>query len=136
VIFALIEMMAWLQPEQTGGGGGGAPSPGGAAPGGAPGCGGGFESMGLLVVMMVVFYFLLIRPQQKRQKEHDSMLKALKRGSVVRTSGGIRGEIVGLDDAEVTLLIADKVKINVLRANIAGLVASPDASIGGSKDKG
>ena len=48
------------------------------------------------------------------------MRKALKRGDIVRTSGGIRGEITDISDADVTLLIADKVKINVLRSHIAG----------------
>jgi len=69
--------------------------------------------------MFAMFYFLLIRPQQKRQREVDDMLKSLRRGDKVRTSGGIRGEILDLTDTEVTLLIADKVKINVLRANVA-----------------
>lgn len=69
--------------------------------------------------MFAMFYFLLIRPQQKRQREVDDMLKSLRRGDKVRTSGGIRGEILDLNDTEVTLLIADKVKINVLRANVA-----------------
>ena len=70
--------------------------------------------------MFLVMYFLLIRPQQKRQKEHDAMLKALDKGTVVRTNGGIRGEILEIDDHEVTLKIADKTKINVLRSHIAG----------------
>jgi preprotein translocase subunit YajC len=69
--------------------------------------------------MFVLFYFLMIRPQQKKQREMDDMLKALRRGDIVRTTGGIRGEIVDIGDADVTLLIADKVKINVLRAHIA-----------------
>jgi preprotein translocase subunit YajC len=72
-----------------------------------------------LVVMFGVFYFLLIRPQQKRQRETDALLKALRKGDKVRTSGGIRGEIVDLTDTECTLLIADKVKVNVLRSHIA-----------------
>ncbi len=77
-----------------------------------------------LVVMFGVFYFLLIRPQQKRQRETDSMLKALRKGDKVRTSGGLRGEVVDLTDAEVTLLIADKVKVNVLRSHVASRITS------------
>jgi preprotein translocase subunit YajC len=76
----------------------------------------------VLGLMFALFYFLLIRPQQKRQRETDDMLKALRRGDKVRTSGGIRGEILDLTDTEVTLLIADKVKINVLRANVASRI--------------
>ena len=40
-----------------------------------------------LVLIFVVFYFLLIRPQQKKQKEHRTMLEALRRGDRVVTGG-------------------------------------------------
>jgi preprotein translocase subunit YajC len=88
----------------------------------------------LMAVMFGVFYFLLIRPQQKRQRELDDMLKALKRGDKVRTTGGIRGEIVEFTDSEVTLLIADKVKINVLRSHIASRI-SPEGKSDDAKTK-
>jgi preprotein translocase subunit YajC len=78
----------------------------------------------LLPLMLGVFYFLMIRPQQKQRREADELLKSLKRGDVVRTSGGIRGEITDLTDTDVTLLIADKVKINVLRSHVAGKAAT------------
>jgi preprotein translocase subunit YajC len=86
---------------------------------GSQGIGGGEFNLLLLPLMFVLFYFLMIRPQQKRQRETDDMLKALKKGDVVRTSGGIRGEITDITDSDVTLLIADKVKINVLRSHVA-----------------
>jgi preprotein translocase subunit YajC len=86
-----------------------------------PSSGPGFElQLPILALMFGLFYFLMIRPQQKRQRETDQMLKALKRGDIVRTSGGIRGEIVSMTDTEVVLLIDDKVKINVLRSHVAG----------------
>jgi preprotein translocase subunit YajC len=78
----------------------------------------------LLPLMLGVFYFLMIRPQQKRQRETDDMLKSLKKGDLVRTSGGIRGEITDMSDSDVTLLIADKVKINVLRSHVASKAAT------------
>ncbi len=77
-------------------------------------------NLGLLGVMFLVFYFLIIRPQQKRQREQDDMLKALRKGQIVRTTGGIRGEIVSLTDRDLTLQVAAKTKINVLRSHIAG----------------
>ena len=80
-----------------------------------------------MVLLFVVMYLLLIRPQQKRQKEHDAVLAALKKGQKVRTQGGIRGEIVDLKDKEVVLLIAERVKINILRSHIAGLADSETA---------
>jgi preprotein translocase subunit YajC len=81
----------------------------------------------MLAVMFGIFYFLLVRPQQKRQREIDEMLKALRKGDKVRTTGGIRGEIVELTDTEVWLLIADKVKINILRSQIGQRIEKPAA---------
>lgn len=113
----------WLmQPAPTeklvpsAGGGNGQPAPVSAAPDSM------FMNIMPLAVMFVLFYFLLIRPQQKRQKETDTMLKALQKGDRVRTTGGIRGEITELTDTEVTLQIDTKVRINVLRSHIAGRV--------------
>ncbi len=83
-------------------------------------------NIGLLVVMFAVFYFLIIRPQQKRQREQDDMLKALRKGMTVRTTGGIRGEIVSLTDRDCVLRIADKTKINILRSAIAGPEVTSD----------
>jgi preprotein translocase subunit YajC len=101
------------------------PAPGGAPP--PPGCAGAGSQFLLIAVMFAVFYFLLIRPQQKRQRETDDMLKSLRKGDKVRTSGGIRGEIVDLDEQEVALLVADKVKIHVLRSHIASRIEKPAA---------
>ncbi len=43
-------------------------------------------------------YFLILRPQMKRQKQVQEMLKALKVGDRVVTTGGIYGQILGLKD--------------------------------------
>ena len=56
--------------------------------GGAGGAGGGFSMLVPLLLMFGVFYFLLIRPQQKKQRRHQDMLKGLKVGDRVMTSGG------------------------------------------------
>ncbi len=128
MLLTIVELLTWFQPEATGATGGGD-----AGPAGPGGCLGGSSQLFLLPVMFAVFYFLLIRPQQKRQREVDTMLKSLKRGDKVRTSGGIRGEIAELTDHDANLIVADRVKINVLRTHIAGHDA-PAASPA-SKDK-
>jgi preprotein translocase subunit YajC len=127
VLLTIVEFLTWFQPEATG-----APDAGGGGAGAPGGCMGASSQLILLPVMFAVFYFMLIRPQQKRQREIDDMLKALKRGDKVRTSGGIRGEIAELNDHDVNLVVADRVKINVLRAHIAGLDTPAAAE---SKDK-
>lgn len=122
-MFGLLHSFSsWFQPDATSSAPTGAP-----AAGGGGGVGPGITQFGLMVLMMVVFYLVLIRPQQKKQKELDRLLKGLKRGQKVRTSGGIRGEIVEFKSDvgdEVVLLIADRVKINILRSHVAGVIES------------
>ena len=83
-----------------------------------------------LVLIFVVFYFLLIRPQQKKQKDHRSMLDALRRGDRVVTGGGIIGTVnkvtPGTDDVEVD--IAQNVRVRVLRSTITTVLARTDPS--------
>jgi preprotein translocase subunit YajC len=120
LLYDLIEMVSSLQPEATGGGGGGGAGGGGGGSGPGPGPASCATNIGLLGVLLVAFYFLLIRPQKKQQQQHQEMLKSLRRGDVVRTTGGLRGEITDLNERDVTLLVADKVKVNVLRSHISG----------------
>ena len=122
MLLSALHLLASLQPPPTsmggGGNGGGAGRPGGFLAG-------GWGTLGMMLLVFGFMYFVLIRPQAKQQKQREEMLKALKKGMVVRTTGGIRGEIVDLDDREVHLKIADKMKINVLRSHIAGPETEP-----------
>src|SRR5437773_5943336 len=80
-----------------------------------------------LVLIFVVFYFLLIRPQQKKQKDHRTMLEALRRGDRVVTGGGILAtvsKVVGPEEVEVD--IATGVRVRVLRGTITSVLAKPD----------
>ena len=80
-----------------------------------------------LVLIFVVFYFLLIRPQQKKQKDHRTMLDALRRGDRVVTGGGILGtvsKVVSPEEVEVD--IASGVRVKVLRSTITSVLAKPD----------
>ena len=80
-----------------------------------------------LVLIFVVFYFLLIRPQQTKQKEHRKMLDALRRGDRIVTGGGIIGTVARVDIAEeVTVDIAEGVRVRVLRSTITSVLAKPD----------
>ena len=68
------------------------------AAGGMPG--GDLISMILpLVMIMGVFWFLLIRPQQKRLKDHQELVKNVRRGDTVVTGGGIVGKVHKVDAA-------------------------------------
>lgn len=72
-----------------------------------------------LLILFAVFYFLLIRPQNKRQKEHKAMLEAVNKNDEVVTSGGVVGKVVELDEAFLTLEIANNVQVRVQRNMLA-----------------
>ena len=89
--------------------------------------GAGSELMGVVpfVFIFVVMYFLMIRPQQKKMKLHQAMVMAVKKGDKIVTSGGILGKVTQVNDNEGVLQveIADGVKVKVLAATIASVVA-------------
>ncbi len=89
------------------------------AAGGMPG--GDLLSMILpLVMIMGVFWFLLIRPQQKRLKDHQELVKNVRRGDTVVTGGGIVGKVHKVvDDNEIILEIAENVRIRVVKSSIS-----------------
>ena len=80
-----------------------------------------------LILIFVVFYFLLIRPQQKKAKDHRATLEALRRGDRVVTGGGIIGTVVRVESPdEVSVDIAEGVRVRVMRSTITSVVAKPD----------
>ena len=76
-----------------------------------------------LILIMGVFYFLMILPAQRRQKKVTEMLKNLKVGDKVITTGGMYGTIAGLENEAIQLRIAEQVKVKVSRSAIAGIQA-------------
>jgi preprotein translocase subunit YajC len=92
-----------------------------AAAGAAPpdALGGALAPMGMLVLMFVLMYFLIIRPQQKRQKDHQAMVMAVKRGDTVVLQNGMIGKVMRVEDAEVQVEIATNVNTQVIKSYIA-----------------
>lgn len=95
--------------------------PAGGAAGQAGGGAAAFQQIIPLVFMFAIFYFLLIRPQQKKAKEHKSLLDALKKGDNVITAGGVHGKVTAVDDAIVTLEVANNVNIKITKSYIASI---------------
>jgi preprotein translocase subunit YajC len=97
--------------------------------GGTPAGPGPLVSVMPIVLMFVILYFLLIRPQQKKAREHETMVRNLKRNDEIVTTGGLYGRIQGLADAVLTVEIAPNVRVRIDRAQVASVVS-------GSRDKG
>ncbi len=92
-----------------------------------------------IVLIFAVFYFLLIRPQQKKMRVHREMLSAVRRGDQIVTGGGVLGKVVKVgEDDQVTVEIADEVRIKVIRSTITTVLSKPqpagkDAAAGGGE---
>ena len=72
------------------------------------------------VLIFVIMWFLIIRPQQKRAREHSDMIKAVRRGDTVVSTGGIVGRVTKVtDDPELEMEIADGVRVRLVRAMIS-----------------
>ena len=86
----------------------------------APGGGQGMVQLAFIIGLFAIMYFIMIRPQQKQLKAHRELLSGLKKGDEVVTQGGILGRIQVVSDREVTLEIANGVRIRVLKTSVAG----------------
>jgi preprotein translocase subunit YajC len=72
------------------------------------------------LLIFVIMYFLILRPQQKRAKQHQEMVKNLRRGDNVITSGGLVGKVTKVvDDDQVEIEIADGVRVRQVKSMIA-----------------
>jgi preprotein translocase subunit YajC len=69
-------------------------------------------------------YFLILRPQQKRQKQHQEMVKNLRRGDTVVTSGGLVGKVTKVvDDEQIEVELAEGVRVRQVRQMVADVRA-------------
>jgi preprotein translocase subunit YajC len=60
----------------------------------------------------------MIRPQMKKAKEHKALIAALAKGDEVVTGGGLVGRITKVDDAYVTVEIAEGTEVIVQKPAI------------------
>ena len=72
------------------------------------------------VLIFVIMYFLVLRPQQRRVKQHQEMVKALRRGDTVVTSGGLVGKVTKVvDDDQIEVEISDGVRVRQMRSMVS-----------------
>ena len=73
-------------------------------------------------MMFLIFYILVFRPQSKARKEHEQMVKGLKKNDEVVTNGGIFGTVVNVKPESLTLRVDDNVRIEIEPSAVARLV--------------
>jgi preprotein translocase subunit YajC len=73
-------------------------------------------------LIFVIMYFLILRPQQKKLKDHADLVKNIRRGDSVITSGGLIGKVTKVvDDDQIEIEIADGVRIRQMRQMVSGV---------------
>lgn len=70
------------------------------------------------IAIFAIFYFVVIRPDRTQRKKREEMLSKMSKGDKVMTSCGMFGTIAALSDKEVTLEIADGVRVKFVRQSI------------------
>jgi preprotein translocase subunit YajC len=70
----------------------------------------------MMAIVFVIMYVLMIRPQQKKVKQHQELVKNLRRGDSVVTSGGTIGKVTKVvDDDQIEVEIAQGVRVRQMR---------------------
>jgi preprotein translocase subunit YajC len=86
----------------------------------------------ILAITVGIFYFMIIRPQQKKQKQTEAMLRSVKKGDRVLTSGGIFGTVIGQggkkgeQDDVIVLKVSEDVKMEFARHAIVQVLDRGD----------
>jgi len=77
-----------------------------------------WTSLPALGLLVIVFYFVLIRPQQKKQRHLADLLKTVRPGDKIVTTGGVVGVVVTVKEKTLTLRSADA-KFEITKSAIA-----------------
>ena len=92
-----------------------------------PSMGGGADLVTQLlpfILIFVIMYFLILRPQQKRVKAHQEMVKNVRRGDTVVTSGGLVGKVTKvIDDDQIEVELAEGIRVRQIRAMVSDVRA-------------
>jgi len=71
-----------------------------------------------LLLLFVVFYLVLLRPQQKKAKEHAHLLKTVKPGDKIVTTGGVVAVVITVKEKTLNIRSADA-KFEITKSAIA-----------------
>lgn len=78
------------------------------------------DNLFILGMLFFIFYFLLIRPQQRRLKAQQKLMKEIKKGDRVITTGGIIGSIIKFEGDDIAVVeVSPNVRVRFSRTAIA-----------------
>jgi preprotein translocase subunit YajC len=79
-----------------------------------------------IIFIFGAMYFLMIAPQRKKQKQHDALLKSLKSGDEIVTTGGIFGTITNVKEDRFVVRVSDTTKIEIGKSFVQSVVKKAD----------
>jgi preprotein translocase subunit YajC len=86
-------------------------------------------------LIFVIMYFLILRPQQKKVKDHSELVKNIRRGDTVVTTGGLVGKVTKVvDDDQIEFEISDGVRVRQMRQMISGVRAKGEPAKEATQD--
>ena len=91
----------------------------------AGGQGGAGSIIGMLfpfILIFVIFYLVLILPAKKKQKQHQSMLTALKGGERIVTTGGIYGTVTRVMEDRFEIEVDKNTKLQIAKSSVSGVI--------------
>ena len=75
-------------------------------------------------LIFVIMYFLILRPQQKKVRDHSELVKNIRRGDTVVTSGGLVGKVTKVvDDDQIEVELAEGVRVRQMRSMVTDVRA-------------
>jgi preprotein translocase subunit YajC len=75
-----------------------------------------------LILIFAIFYFVMIRPEGKKRREREALLKTIKKGDKVMTTGGMYATVVNVQEDVITLQAGDNVRLRFTRQAIQNLI--------------
>jgi preprotein translocase subunit YajC len=78
-----------------------------------------------IVVLFGLLYFVTIRPQRNRQRAAAQTQRGVEPGSRVRTTAGMYGTVISVEDQDVILELSPGVQVRFLRRAIMDVVPDP-----------
>jgi preprotein translocase subunit YajC len=73
----------------------------------------------MMAILFAIMYFMMIRPQKRRDKERKAMIANVKTGDRVLLTSGILGRVSNVNETSLIIQIAEKTKIEVVKAAIS-----------------
>lgn len=78
-----------------------------------------FGMFGMMAILFGIMYFMMIRPQRRRDKVRKEMIANVKAGDRVLLTSGILGEVRTVNETSMMVQIAEKTKIEVVKAAVS-----------------